>query len=82
LIVVRGSVCTSPTWPARFIPQKVFVMIKAAIVFLVIAAILAVLGFGGLVGLAIGIAEILFWVATAIAIILFIPSFTIFRVVT
>ena len=57
-------------------------MIKAAIVFLVIAAVLAVLGFGGLVGLAVGIVKILFWVAVAIAVILFILGFTIFRAVT
>lgn len=57
-------------------------MFKAAIMFLVIAAVLAVLGFGGLVGLAVGIVKILFWVAVAIAVILFILGFTIFRAVT
>lgn len=57
-------------------------MIKAAILFLVIAVVLAVLGFGGLVGLAMGIVKILFWIAAAIAVILFILGFTVYRAVT
>jgi uncharacterized membrane protein YtjA (UPF0391 family) len=57
-------------------------MIKAAILFLVIAVVLAVLGFGGLVGLAVGIVKILFWIAAVIAIILFVLGFTVYRAVT
>jgi len=57
-------------------------MIKAAILFLVIAMVLAVLGFGGLVGLAVGIVKILFWIAAVIAIILFVLGFTVYRAVT
>ncbi len=47
-------------------------MIKAAFAFVLLAVVLAVLGFGGLVGAAVGIVKILFWVAVGIAILLFI----------
>ena len=57
-------------------------MIKAAILFLIAAAVLAVLGFGGLAGLAVGVMKILFWIAAAIAILLFILGYTVFREVT
>ena len=42
-----------------------------AIVFLVVALIAAVLGFGGLAGTAVGAAKLLFWVAIFLAIITF-----------
>ena len=44
-------------------------MIKWAIIFLVIAAVLAVLGFGGLAGALVDIAIILFFVALALFVI-------------
>ena len=57
-------------------------MIKTAIAVLVVAAILGVLGFGGLVGVAVGIVKILFWIAVVLAVILFILGFTVYRAVT
>jgi uncharacterized membrane protein YtjA (UPF0391 family) len=45
-----------------------------AIVFLVIALIAAVLGFGGIAGTAVGAAKLLFWVAIILAIIAFIGN--------
>lgn len=46
-------------------------MIKWALIFLVAALVLALLGFGGLAGASIGIAKILFFVALAIAVLMF-----------
>jgi uncharacterized membrane protein YtjA (UPF0391 family) len=57
-------------------------MVRFAMGFAVVALVLAVLGFGGLVGVAIGIVKMLFWIAAAIAVILFILGFTIYRTVT
>ena len=61
-------------------------MIKWAVAFVVIAVILAVLGFGGLIGVGIGIGlaivKILFWIAVVIAVALFILGFTVYRKVT
>ena len=58
-------------------------MIKFAILFVVIAVVLAVLSFGGLViGAALGILKILFWISAVIAIALFILGFTVYRAVT
>ncbi len=57
-------------------------MVRFAIGFAVVALVLAVLGFGGLVGVAVGIVKILFWIALVIAVILFILGFTIYRTVT
>jgi len=57
-------------------------MVRFAIGFAVVALVLAVLGFGGLVGVAVGIVKILFWIAAVIAVILFILGFTIYRTVT
>jgi uncharacterized membrane protein YtjA (UPF0391 family) len=45
-----------------------------AIVFLVIALIAAVLGFGGIAGTAVSAAKLLFWVAIILAIIAFIGN--------
>ena len=44
-------------------------MLRWAIIFLVIALVAALLGFGGLAGAAAGIAEILFWVFLALFVI-------------
>lgn len=57
-------------------------MVRFAIGFAVVALVLAVLGFGGLVGVAVGIVKILFWIALVIAVILFVLGFTIYRTVT
>ena len=44
---------------------------------------MGVLSFGGLVvGAALGILKILFWIAAAIAIVLFVLGFTVYRAVT
>jgi uncharacterized membrane protein YtjA (UPF0391 family) len=45
-----------------------------AIVFLVVALVAAVLGFGGLAGTAVGAAKLLFWVAIILAIIAFVAN--------
>jgi len=45
-----------------------------AIVFLVVALIAGVLGFGGVAGTAVGAAKLLFWVAIILAIIAFIGN--------
>ena len=57
-------------------------MIKWAIIFAVIAVILAILGFGGLAGAFFDIAKILFWIAVIIAALLFILGFTIYKKIT
>jgi len=44
-------------------------MLKLAITFLVIGAVLALLGFGGIGGAFIGIAKILFFIAIALSVI-------------
>jgi uncharacterized membrane protein YtjA (UPF0391 family) len=45
-----------------------------AIVFLVVALIAAVLGFGGIAGTAVGGAKLLFWVAIILAIVAFVGN--------
>jgi uncharacterized membrane protein YtjA (UPF0391 family) len=45
-----------------------------AIIFLVVALVAAVLGFGGIAGTAVGAAKILFWIAIILAIISFIAN--------
>lgn len=57
-------------------------MLKWAMIFAVGALILAVLGFGGLAGAFIDIAQILFWLAVVIAVVLFVLGFTIYKKVT
>ncbi len=58
-------------------------MVKIAILFVVVAVVMGVLSFGGLVvGAALGILKILFWIAAAIAIVLFVLGFTVYRAVT
>jgi uncharacterized membrane protein YtjA (UPF0391 family) len=64
-------------------PAEFATMIKIAILFVVVAIVLAVLSFGGLVvGFALGILKILFWIAAVIAIGLFILGYTVYREVT
>ncbi|MBU8540062.1 DUF1328 domain-containing protein [Falsiroseomonas tokyonensis] len=57
-------------------------MLKWAVIFAVVALVLAVLGFGGLAGAAIEIAKLLFWLAIIIAVILFVLGFTVYKKVT
>ncbi|MDO9503336.1 DUF1328 domain-containing protein [Falsiroseomonas sp.] len=57
-------------------------MIKWAIIFAVVALVLALLGFGGLAGAFMDIARILFWLAVVIAIILFVLGLTVYKKVT
>lgn len=45
-------------------------MLKLALIFVVVALVLALLGFGGIAGALVDIAIILFWVALAIALVL------------
>ncbi|MGB3710241.1 MAG: DUF1328 domain-containing protein [Erythrobacter sp.] len=54
-------------------------MIKLALIFAVLAGILAILGFGGLAGAFIDIALVLFWVTVIIAVVLFVLGFTVYR---
>ena len=57
-------------------------MLKWALIFAVAALVLAVLGFGALAGVAMNIAQILFWLFVAIAVLLFVLGFTVYRKVT
>ena len=54
-------------------------MIKLAVIFAVLALVMAILGFGGLAGAFIDIAQILFWLAVVIAAILFVLGCTIYK---
>lgn len=57
-------------------------MLKWAIICLVIGVIAGVLGFAGLAGAFIGIAKFLFFVFIALAVIVFILGYTVFKKVT
>ncbi|MDH5823702.1 DUF1328 domain-containing protein [Luteimonas sp. RD2P54] len=57
-------------------------MIKWAIIFAVIGLIAGALGFSGLAGAAMGIAQFLFWVAIVIAVVLFVLGMTIYKKAT
>lgn len=57
-------------------------MIKLAVIFAIVALVLAILGFGGLAGAFIDIAQILFWIAVIIAVLLFVLGFTVYKKVT
>jgi uncharacterized membrane protein YtjA (UPF0391 family) len=45
-----------------------------AVVFLVVALVAALLGFGGLAGTAVGAAQLLFWIAIVLAVIAFVAN--------
>jgi uncharacterized membrane protein YtjA (UPF0391 family) len=45
-----------------------------AVIFLVVALVAALLGFGGLAGTAVGAAQLLFWVAIILAVIAFVAN--------
>jgi uncharacterized membrane protein YtjA (UPF0391 family) len=45
-----------------------------AAIFLVVALVAALLGFGGLAGTAVGAAQLLFWVAIVLAVIAFVAN--------
>lgn len=57
-------------------------MIRFAIMFAIVALVLAVLGFGGLAGAFIDIAQVLFWLALIIAVALFVLGYTVYKKVT
>ncbi|PKP89833.1 MAG: DUF1328 domain-containing protein [Alphaproteobacteria bacterium HGW-Alphaproteobacteria-16] len=57
-------------------------MLRLAVIFAIIAAVLALLGFGGIAGLAWDTAKILFFIALAIAAIFLILGLTIYKKVT
>ncbi|MBX3594817.1 DUF1328 family protein [Sphingomonas sp.] len=57
-------------------------MLKAALLFAILALVLGLLGFGGAAGAAWGIAKILFFIAVAIAVILFVLGLTVYKKVT
>ncbi|MCE4508923.1 DUF1328 domain-containing protein [Xanthomonas hortorum] len=57
-------------------------MIKWAIIFAIIGLIAGALGFGGMAGAAMGIANFLFWAGIIIAIVLFVLGVTIAKKVT
>lgn len=57
-------------------------MIKWAIIFAVIGLIAGVLGFSGIAGTAMGIAQFLFWAAVIIAVVLFVLGVTVFKKVS
>ncbi|AOH37250.1 DUF1328 domain-containing protein [Luteimonas sp. JM171] len=57
-------------------------MIKWAIIFAVIGLLAGLLGWSGVAGAAMGIAQFLFWAGIIIAVVLFILGFTIFKKVT
>lgn len=57
-------------------------MIKWAIIFAVIGLIAGALGFSGMAGAAMGIAQFLFWAGLIIALVLFVLGVTIFKKVT
>lgn len=54
-------------------------MLKWALIFVVAALVLAILGFGGLAGAFIDIAQMLFWIAVVIALLLFALGYTVYR---
>ena len=45
-----------------------------AVIFLVVALVAALLGFGGLAGTAVGASQLLFWVAIVLAVIAFVAN--------
>jgi uncharacterized membrane protein YtjA (UPF0391 family) len=45
-----------------------------AVIFLVVALVAALLGFGGLAGTAVGAAQLLFWVAIILAVVAFVAN--------
>ncbi|WP_121117898.1 DUF1328 domain-containing protein [Croceibacterium ferulae] len=57
-------------------------MIRLAVIFAVIAAVLGILGFGGIAGAAWDVAQIFFWIAVVIAAVLFVLGLTIYKKIT
>ena len=54
-------------------------MLKWAVIFAIAALVLAVLGFGGLAGVFVDIAVILFWIAVIIAVITLVLGLTVYK---
>ncbi len=57
-------------------------MLYYAVVFLVIALVAGVLGFGGIAGAAVGIAKFLVWAGIIIAVVLFLLGMTVAKKVS
>jgi uncharacterized membrane protein YtjA (UPF0391 family) len=57
-------------------------MLKWALIFLGVALVMAVLGFGGIAGAFIDIAKILFWLALIIFVITLVLGLTIYKKIT
>ncbi|TDK28382.1 DUF1328 domain-containing protein [Luteimonas aestuarii] len=57
-------------------------MVKWAIIFAIIGLVAGALGFSGVASAAMGIAQVLFFIAIAIAVVLFVLGMTIYRKVT
>ncbi|GGI78039.1 UPF0391 membrane protein [Polymorphobacter multimanifer] len=54
-------------------------MLRAAVIFAIIALVLGVLGFGAVAGFAWELAKLLFWFALIIAVALFVLGMTIYK---
>ena len=54
-------------------------MLKWPVIFAIAALVLAVLGFGGLAGVFVDIAVILFWIAVIIAVITLVLGLTVYK---
>ncbi|WP_430387511.1 DUF1328 domain-containing protein [Blastomonas fulva] len=57
-------------------------MLRAALIFAIIALVLGILGFGGLADFAWDLAKILFWIAVVIAVALFVLGTFVYKKVT
>jgi uncharacterized membrane protein YtjA (UPF0391 family) len=68
---MRSGACTNRAAPCAR-AQKELLMLHYAVVFLVIALVAAVFGFGGIAAGAVGIAKILFFVFVIMAVVSFI----------
>ncbi len=69
----NGQDVASKVWPNLIEPsresQELLIMLGWAVIFLIVAIIAAIFGFGGIAGTAAGIAQILFYIFVAIFLI-------------
>jgi uncharacterized membrane protein YtjA (UPF0391 family) len=70
----RNLACVAFQHEAPLTPRKEILMLHYAVVFLVIALIAAVFGFGGIAAGAVEIAKILFFVFVIMAVVTFVIS--------
>jgi uncharacterized membrane protein YtjA (UPF0391 family) len=64
-----GTDCLAATFPAHSVPWEATTMLQYALLFLIIAIVAGILGFGGIAGAASGIAQVLFFIVLAFLII-------------